>query len=492
MRRGAAGTFAGAIAVAMVAACTGGDGKGSAGTGPGTDPVTSASSDPSGVTTDPPPTTADPGSTDRAQPLVIISNPRRPRLELTLAEAQALADGHVGAALDTIRQQTGGRVYLYRSSVRPVANVARGRSTVAVVPVDKVGPTVQTALVDGIDPLLRPQAYPLRLEDSRESAPVVTTLTFVGDIMLGRGVAAANPLGAGRTLAPYAPRLRSADIAVGNLESTLSTDGRPRQGDDSFAASPSVVRDLERAGLDLLTLANNHTGDYGPRALRQTLDRIDHGGVARVGAGRNAAEAWSPVVLRRNGLSFGFLAFNAIGETPRATRRSPGAAELRMQPRLGPLNDADLARMTRSVHRLAADVDVVTVLPHWGDQYTHLAVRDQRKVARALVDAGADLVVGGHPHWVQGVAVRERAFVAYSLGNFVFDMDFYRQTMEGIALNVVFWGDRLMAATPEPYVLDARFAPRPADDARGLAVLDDVWRSSFGVLKGRELRPSLP
>jgi poly-gamma-glutamate synthesis protein (capsule biosynthesis protein) len=237
----------------------------------------------------------------------------------------------------------------------------------------------------------------------------------------------------------------------------------------------------------VLTLANNHSGDYGPRALLQTLDRLDASAIQAVGAGRDAAEAWSPVVLRSNGVSFGFLAFNAIGETPRATRTSPGAAELRMRPRLGPLDDADLARMATAVRRLAADVDVVTVLPHWGEQYSHLAVPDQRRVARALVDAGADLVVGSHPHWVQGMAARGRAVIAYSLGNFVFDMDFSRQTMEGIALDVTFWGDRLMAATPEPYVLDRRFAPHAAAGPRALEVLDDVWRSSFGALKGHEL-----
>jgi poly-gamma-glutamate synthesis protein (capsule biosynthesis protein) len=305
--------------------------------------------------------------------------------------------------------------------------------------------------------------------------------------MLGRGVEAANRRNPARVLRPYTRWLRSADLAVGNLESTLSTDGLPRQGDDSFAARPSVLPDLERAGFDLLTLANNHTGDYGPRALRQTLDRIDASGIARVGAGRDAAEAWSPVVLRRKAMSFGFLAFNAIGETPRATAHSPGDAEIRMQPRLGPLNHADLRRMTREIRRLSHDVDVVVVLPHWGDQYVHGAVPDQRKVARALVDAGADLVVGNHPHAVQGMAARGPAVIAYSLGNFVFDMDWRQMTMEGMALEVTFWGDRLMSAMPEPYVLDSRFAPHPADATSAHRILDDIWRFSFGDFKGRQL-----
>jgi poly-gamma-glutamate synthesis protein (capsule biosynthesis protein) len=188
-------------------------------------------------------------------------------------------------------------------------------------------------------------------------------------------------------------------------------------------------------------------------------------------------------VLRRNGLAFGFLAFNAIGETPRATAHRPGAAEIRMQPRLGPLDHVDLARMTAAIGELADRVDVVTVLPHWGEQYSHVAVPNQRRVARALVDAGADLVVGSHPHWVQGMAARGRSAIAYSLGNFVFDMDWERETMEGIGLDATFWGDRLMAVRPWPYVLDARFAPHRATGLAAARILDDVWRSSFGPMR---------
>jgi poly-gamma-glutamate capsule biosynthesis protein CapA/YwtB (metallophosphatase superfamily) len=484
MRRGVASACAGALAAALLAACTGDDDPGADGPPTGGDASTHTSTTPTEPTS--PPATTDPGTVVPTQPLVVISSLHRPRLDLSVAEAKALAAGRVGAALDTIRQQTGGRVYLDRSAVHPVSVVARERSAIAVVPADEVRPTVQTALVDGVDPLVRPDAYELTTA-ADTAVPAVTTVRFVGDIMLGRGVAAARPGDPASALRPYASWLRSADLAVGNLESTLSSDGRPRQGADSFAADPSVVPDLERAGFDVLTLANNHTGDYGPRALRQTLDRVDDSRIARVGAGRNAAEAWAPVVLQRDGQSFGFLAFNAIGETPRATASSPGAAEVRMQPRLGPLNQADLGRITTAVHRLAARVDVVVVLPHWGEQYSHRAVPDQRKVARALVDAGADLVVGSHPHWVQGMASRGRAVVAYSLGNFVFDMDFEQQTMEGVALDGTFWGDRLMAALPAPYVLDARFAPHPATGSAADRILDDVWQSSFGVLRGREL-----
>jgi poly-gamma-glutamate synthesis protein (capsule biosynthesis protein) len=110
-------------------------------------------------------------------------------------------------------------------------------------------------------------------------------------------------------------------------------------------------------------------------------------------------------------------------------------------------------------------------MPHWGTQYTHRVDPIQRRVGRRLVDAGADLVVGGHPHWVQGLERYHGAVIAYSLGNFVFDMDFMTQTMEGIALTATFRGDRLRRVDLTPYRLDSRFAPHVLHGAEARAVL---------------------
>ncbi len=301
----------------------------------------------------------------------------------------------------------------------------------------------------------------------------MTTLTVVGDIMLGRGVARQSG-GAAARLRPMARHLRAADLTVGNLESTLSDDGPPRQGDDSFHAPPSVLAALADAGVDALSLANNHTGDFGDRALLETVRAFAGSRIAGFGAGRDLSAASRPAVLTRNGVRFGFLGFNAIGETPRATPAAPGALSVRMPPRTGPLNRSDLAHVLDAVRRLERRVDVVVVLPHWGTQYTHRAEPVQRAVGRRLVDAGADLVVGGHPHWVQGVERYGGAVVAHSLGNFVFDMDFMEQTMEGVTLTATFRGDRLVETELTPYRLDATFTPRPVTGRAAANILGDV------------------
>jgi poly-gamma-glutamate capsule biosynthesis protein CapA/YwtB (metallophosphatase superfamily) len=321
-------------------------------------------------------------------------------------------------------------------------------------PDEEAGPATRTSPTTSQFP-----TEPSSASGPRRDAPR-TTVTFVGDIMLGRGVAAAHPDDPVAPLRPMRPLLHGSDLTVGNLESTLSDDGAPRQGDDSFAAVPQVVPAMGRLGVDALSLANNHTGDFGPAALLATVAAFRDTGVSAFGAGRDLRAAARPVVLERHGIRFGFLGFNAIGETPRATPGDPGALSVRMPPRTGPLDKTDLARVLGAVRRLDRRVDVVVVMPHWGTQYTHRVGPAQRFVGRRLVDAGADLVVGGHPHWVQGTERYRGATIAYSLGNFVFDMDFMQETTEGVALTATFRGDRLRRVELTPYRLDDRFAPR--------------------------------
>jgi poly-gamma-glutamate capsule biosynthesis protein CapA/YwtB (metallophosphatase superfamily) len=328
------------------------------------------------------------------------------------------------------------------------------------------------------EPSARPESpNPQPPETATPVPEPLTTLTVVGDLMLGRGVAG-QPGGPPARLRPMAGHLRAADLTVGNLESALSDDGPAQQGTDSFHAPPTVLEALAEAGVDALSLANNHTGDYGPEAFLATLDAFRGRRIEPFGAGRDLRAATRAAVLVRNGIRFGLLGFNAIGETPRATPRTPGALSVRMPPRTGPLTRGDLAQVTGAVRRLAERVDVVVVLPHWGTQYTHAAEPVQSLVGRRLVDAGADLVVGGHPHWVQGLERYDGAVIAHSLGNFVFDMDFMDQTMEGVTLTARFRGDRLRGVELTPYRLDRTFTPRPVTGSSARAILRDVRLSS--------------
>jgi poly-gamma-glutamate synthesis protein (capsule biosynthesis protein) len=393
-------------------------------------------------------------------------------LNLTTAQARAIVAGQPMTWPDL--GQRGGAVKV-RKGAADLSAAETDSAALVVVPAGALRPTVQAARVNDIDPLRNPQSSPLTTA-ATTAQPRVTTVTVVGDLMFGRRVGATTT--ARDALRPLNARLTSADLTVGNLESTLSTDGKPRQGSDSFAASPDVLPALANAGFDVLSLANNHTGDFGPRAFAATMHAVDASPIHRVGAGRDADEAWRPVVIDVNGERFGFVAFNAIGETPRATATRSGVAEVRMQPRTGPLNRDDLARLTSTIRDLARQVDVVIAMPHWGTQYTNVAVPDQRRVAAAMVSAGADVVVGSHPHVVQGIELFDGHVVLNSLGNFVFDMDFSRQTEEGVLAELVFWNGELKGMRLTPYVIGSDFAPRLAGGGRARRTLARIWQVS--------------
>ena len=443
-----------------------------------TAPTPDPAADPSATRPTASATTAEPAPGPR-QPLVLVTHMTRPQVRLGLAGARAILRGEddrwrVVAAPGTPDVDA----RFATSAAAAVRAVARDPGVLAVLPAAAVGPTVRAVSVGGVDPMRDPASYPLTVAGPRPPRP--TSLTVVGDVMLGRGVP--DPAAA---LAPLGRRLRAADLTVGNLESTLSTAGQPQQGGDSFAADPGVLGLLFGAGFDAMSLANNHTGDFEEQALLRTVRLFKDSPVHAFGAGRDRAAAGRAVVLERRGTRFGFVGFNAIGETPRATRDRAGALSVRMPPRTGPLVRADLDHVAGLVRRLDGRVDVVVVVPHWGTQYTHEPEPVQRRVAKVLVGAGADLVVGGHPHWVQGIDVVGDALVAHSLGNFVFDMDFMTETQQGVILEATYWGDRLVAVDLVPCRMDGSFAPRTADGPEGAEILADVWGSSTGPFKAR-------
>jgi poly-gamma-glutamate synthesis protein (capsule biosynthesis protein) len=448
---------------------------------------------PTTATSSPP--TSSPPIAGSESPLAIATTALRPQIHIARATADALIAGRISdweslgepahaltvilgpAASGGTTTSPAPHVTLASTDDGAISALAEAPNAVAVVLAESLRPSVRAIAVDGRHPLREPETYPVKARGSPPSG--VTTVTLVGDVMLGRRVGAVMAR-AGDFAAPFrhaADRLARADLTVGTLECTLSRAGPPQQGGDSFGADPRAVEGLRLAGFDVLSLADNHAGDFGPTALVETVRRVRDAGIVPVGAGAEEREARAPAIVERNGVRFGFLAFNAIGETPPAGR-APGAVRLRMQPRLGPLNEDDLERFRTDVRTLRPLVDVLIVLPHWGGQYTTRLHPDQPAVAQALVDAGADLIVGSHPHWVQGMELRKGRPVAYSLGNFVFDMDFSRRTQEGAVLELVFWGSTLKAAEIAPVRIGSDFAPRFLAPKDARPILEEVRRAS--------------
>lgn len=243
------------------------------------------------------------------------------------------------------------------------------------------------------------------------AAQGAVSMVFVGDVMLddtpGRVVRSGRD-----PLAHVARWLRDADLRVANLESVVATTGTPEPGKPyTFRAHPRVLLPLARH-FDVVGLANNHAGDYGPQALVQTLDLLRQRGIRHFGAGTSLAQAHTPLIIERAGLRIALLGYNEF--FPRSFEADvdrPGIAwseDTRVR--------HDIAR-ARLDHR----ADLVIPVMHWGWEYEPLAGPRQRALARVMVDAGADAVVGGHPHVTQDIEIVAGKPVFYSLGNFVFD-----------------------------------------------------------------------
>lgn len=315
---------------------------------------------------------------------------------------------------------------------------------------------------------------------ARAGAPTGATLDLraVGDVMLARHVGALAERTGGEALFVATAELLAGDLVLGNLESPLSVQSEPaRAGPYRLIAAPELAPALHVAGFDALSLANNHALDAGPGGLEESLSHLRAAGVAPVGAGSNPAAALAPLILQAQGLRVAVLAFNDVLD---ASDRAAGLAPIDDLAWPNPdflacpasAADCPHGRAWISAAALAAvqgargESDLVVVLVHWGLEYAATPSTRQRAWAAHLVAAGADLVLGAHPHVLQpaeALRAGERSgFVAYSLGNFVFDGPADAARSSGAVLRVLLDrnGVALVAAAP---LATAGGRPQPLD-----------------------------
>jgi poly-gamma-glutamate capsule biosynthesis protein CapA/YwtB (metallophosphatase superfamily) len=234
------------------------------------------------------------------------------------------------------------------------------------------------------------------------------SLVFAGDTTLDDEPGALVERG-GDPLAGFAPLFAQADIRIANLECVVATTGQAGHKNYTFRAHPRVLPVLKRH-LDGVTLANNHSGDYGREAFAQMLGLLRQAGLTQAGGGMNLAEAHTPWIVERHGLRIALLSYNEF--MPRsfeANHDAPGIAWSEDE------QVVDDIRKARSVHR----ADVVIPFMHWGWENEPVANARQRQLARKMIDAGADAVIGGHPHVTQDIEHYQGKPIVYSVGNFV-------------------------------------------------------------------------
>lgn len=295
------------------------------------------------------------------------------------------------------------------------------------------------------------------------------SFAFVGDIMMGGNVdKLLKKHGYDYPYLHTASYLKGADIAACNLENPVTAEGKAVAGKQYvFRTSPDAVPAMLESGLDVFNLANNHTLDYGLEGLRDTIRLLDEAGLYGVGAGMNEEEAYRPAIIERNGVRVAFIGLtHIIPDTSwKADKNNPGLAET-----------YDYTRPVKAIEKARKQADIVVVLVHWGREKTTRLEKHQTEMARRYVDAGADLVIGSHPHVLQGIERYKGKWIAYSLGNFIFTQSGSPGTNDSAILeaNCGNGGDCRLKVVP---VKTAFAQPKPMEEKEArllLAHLDNI------------------
>jgi poly-gamma-glutamate synthesis protein (capsule biosynthesis protein) len=234
------------------------------------------------------------------------------------------------------------------------------------------------------------------------------SLVFAGDTVLDDTAGKIIEQG-GDPFSDFADFFAEADIRLTNLECVVSTRGQANEKMYTFKAHPRVIALLKKH-FDAVTLANNHSGDFGPEAFAEMLGFLKEAGLAQVGGGLNLKQAHTPLVFTRKGLRIAVLSYNEFH--PRSFEAGfdiPGVAWSEDQ------QVVDDIQAARRIHR----ADLVIPVMHWGWENERTANPRQRQLAKLMIDAGADAVIGGHPHVTQDVSVYKGKPIVYSVGNFV-------------------------------------------------------------------------
>jgi poly-gamma-glutamate synthesis protein (capsule biosynthesis protein) len=408
------------------------------------------------------------------------------------------------------------RLFLVPDAATVMRDLAAHRKRLGVLRADAVGPGVRALAWEGrrlfgVDAVASVAEWgltarlPQRVDTPVWDPAASWTLVAGGDILLDRGVAQTvkikgkgvdfpfdggtaeitghckdcSPLGwdlpfTRRTGHGGAVRhlIESADIAIANFENPAPDAFRYHTSGTRFSADPKLIAGLRNVGIDWVGLANNHIRDAGGPGLLQTIANLKDDGIASSGAGRNLAAARKPAILAAGGVKVAFLAYDTIAKGYGATADRAGSAQM------------SVAALRKDVAAArTAGAQVVIVFPHWGTEYDPTPFGGQQKLARAAIDAGADLVIGNHAHWAGAMEVYEGKPIWYALGNFVFDQTWSEPTMEGLTLELTFHGPTLVQARMRPHIILDKAQPNfldPAGDGR--VVMGQVFDASRGML----------
>jgi hypothetical protein len=412
------------------------------------------------------------------------------------------------AALD-LSKATPTKLVLVKDAAALAARLAKERGLLGFLRADAVGPSVRALAWNskslfGVDRVAKVSAWTLSAKlpaaDQAFDPAALWTLAAAGDIMLDRGVYRETilrgkgvnfPWGGGRVAItghrgmtsfgwpiPLTKRLGDAgavkaitvgaDLAFANHEGPAPVNARYHTKDTLFSFNQKLLPGLDRAGFDWVSLANNHIGDAGNHGVLETIAALKKLGIKAGGAGADETAARKPSIMSAGGVKVAVLGRDAIAHSYWAGVGDPGSAGL---VKAKVVADIKAARK--------AGADVVIVYPHWGLEYHAAPTVSERNLAHAMIDAGADMIIGNHAHWAAAMESYKGKPIWYALGNFVFDQTWSEPTQEGLLLELTFAGRKLVQIRMHPLFIMDSSQPNLMDPAgSGKVVLNQVFKAS--------------
>lgn len=323
-----------------------------------------------------------------------------------------------------------------------------------------IGITSQETTVPGQTPGTTGQAIETSTQQaiSGDTGEPEFRLVAVGDIMLGRGVGMRLKKAGdyGLAFSRVSDYLKQGDVTFANLESpiTASTHSLDKKRKIVLKGDPGSVEALTGAGIDVVSLANNHMMDYYEKGLFDTIDILNKSNILHTGSGKNIDDARKPAIIEKNGIKIGFLAYSDMAELVFAG--DPYLKYSAEKDKSGVL-PRKYETIKEDVDKLRGQVDILAVSLHWGVEESFTIPPEQVEFAHKLIDDGVDVILGHHPHQFQGIEMYKGKPVIYSMGNFLFDQN-DTENMESFIMDIRFKGNRLESCTAVPVrILDKSY-----------------------------------
>jgi len=292
--------------------------------------------------------------------------------------------------------------------------------------------------------------------EHKKEVPKIVSMMAVGDIMLSRGVSSKikkyNDFD--YPFLKLKDILKSSDFNFANLESPIISGPEINTGQMIFRADPGIEKNLKNNNFQILSLANNHIPNFGDAGIENTMKLLNEQKINYCGAGENEKTAYAPSYLEINQIKFAFLCFNDSDVVPinyRANATNYGTAFM------------DIKKLQESIKIASKNSDFIIVSMHSGTEYINDPNKRQIEFAHGAIDAGADLVLGHHPHVVQTIEKYKNKYIFYSLGNFIFDQMWSQETREGLIIKLIFEKYKNIKFSIIPIIIEDYSQPRLAN-----------------------------